>query len=378
MQATPFNLAGDIGRVVLFVGQECEHWTPQDFANAAAEAHRAGVDTLVAKRADGGIKWYGDVAHLHEERAAVQAQGCGYLAFGYCYGPKFQHPGNDQIGIECGILQEMASVCDNIAVADMEAEWNGQTGAAQEFYNHMRPWPGRLIVSTWADPNQQDWRAVVETMRGCVDAWGPQQYNNWLDAQEWQLAALGETVVFPEFDLSQEFGANDDFANVRNAVARGQKSIWFWELGFVRSNPALMQQLAALVKGELPPVAALAVPSGAAPDRTLTTAPAAFSVPNAMFNTGTGEFSLAPVAPATAVLGTAIDNLSAPPATTPPAPVQTPTAPTTRVMGMYDTLHSLAAAAYPGDAGGVARLLAANPHLHDDGAAHVGAIVTIP
>jgi len=401
MQATPINLATDIGRVVLFVGQECRDWTPQDFANASAYAHGLGVDTLVAKRADGGIKWYGDVARLREERAAVQNAGCGYLAFGYCYGPKFQHAGNDQIAIECGILQEMASVCDNIAVADMEAEWNGQTGAAQEFYNHMRPWPGRLIVSTLADPNQQDWRAVVETMRGCVDAWGPQQYNNWLDNQEWQLSALGETVVFPEFDLSQEFGANDHTADVRNAVARGQKSLWFWEYGFSRSNPDLVKQLAALVHGDLPKVGldVQGIPTAGVP---ISLAPQAPVPARPTVSTGSSTISFAPQAPAPAVLPTpAAPDLHAPvdltqalayesaqnppvvnaapaPVTATPTPAQTRTDPSTVVMTAYDSLQSIAAAAYPGDAGGVARLLAANPHLRDDGAAHIGVVVTIP
>lgn len=235
-----------VGKVVLFIGNECEHWTPEEFANAAKEARAWGVDTIAPKRMNGGQRWYDSPAHLAAERAAVLAEGCGYLPFGYCYGPAFN---DQQIREECAILAEIMRVNDGIVCADMEAEWNGYVSAAQLFESLMRPVPGQLVISTWADPLQQNWAAVVRALAPCVDAWGPQQYNNWLAAQESTLVGLGETCLQPEIDLSQEFGPNNPVQIAEEARARGHTSIYLWELGFARGDPALVEEIVHAFKG---------------------------------------------------------------------------------------------------------------------------------
>lgn len=247
--ATQETLAQICGRSVLFIGIEAHEWTVQQIAQKALWAHQQGVDTVAVKRADGGIKWYRDAAQLRAERAAVLAEGCGYLPFLYSYGPRF---GDQQIRDECAILQEIGDNNDGVTTVDMEVEWNGQVQAADLFESIMRPWPGKLIVSTWADPLQQDWANVVKALAPCVDAWGPQQYDNWLDAQNQQLVNLGETVIFPELDLSQEFGPNDVLGNVRTALQRGQKSIWFWELALAERDPRLLRACIAEIVTQKP------------------------------------------------------------------------------------------------------------------------------
>ena len=252
------------GKVTLFIGTECRTWSIEDFAKAARNARAMGVDTISPKRLDGGIRWYGDVGRLREERAAVLAEGCGYLPFAYCYGPRF---GDAQIADECRLLAEIMAANDGAVCADMEVEWNGRVAEAERFAALMRPVAGMLYLTSWADPQQQDWAGVTRALAPCVNAWVPQQYTNWLAAQEGQLSALGETCVQPALDLTGEFGANDPFALARQARARGHTSLWLWEYQPALRNPNLTRSIAAAMGNPLASGAPVTLPAPQRPPR---------------------------------------------------------------------------------------------------------------
>ena len=242
MNTNELTMAHECGRVVLWVGNEAKEWTPAQFASEAEFARSLGIDSICVKVSDGGLKWYGDAAHLAEIRAAVLAKGCGFIPFIYCYGPKL---GTQQIHDECTILAEMMSVCP-VVQADMEAEWNGQVAAATLFESLMRPVSGLLSVSTWADPNQQNWQGVIRALAPCVNAWTPQQYTDWLAAQEvgGQLADMGLTIQ-PGIDLAPEFGSDHVLSIASQAVARGHYTVYLWETATARNNPALVREVVA-------------------------------------------------------------------------------------------------------------------------------------
>ncbi len=252
------------GKVVLFIGTECRTWSLDDFAKAARNARAMGVDTISPKRLDGGIRWYGDVGRLREERAAVLAEGCGYLPFAYCYGPRF---GEAQIADECALLAEMMAANDGCVCADMEVEWNGRVAEAERFAALMRPVAGQLYLTSWADPQQQDWAGVTRALAPCVNAWVPQQYDNWLAAQEAQLVALGETCIQPALDLTSEFGANDPFALAQAATAHGHTTLWLWEYLPALRNPNLTRSLAAAMGHGLASGAPVTLPAPQRPPR---------------------------------------------------------------------------------------------------------------
>lgn len=238
------------GKVVLFIGVECARWSVMDFARAAKAAREMGVDTIAPKRLDGGIPWYATAARLREERAAVLAEGCGYLPFAYCYGPRF---GAKQVVEECSLLAEMMDANEGAVCADMEIEWNGRTADAVHFATLMRPVPGFLYVTTWADPYQQDWSGVTRALAPCVNAWVPQQYNNWLAARESQLIALGQSCIQPALDLTTEFGANDPLAIARQARERGRDAIWLWEYQPALARTDYVRSIAAMMGDPNPP-----------------------------------------------------------------------------------------------------------------------------
>ncbi len=255
------------GKVVLFIGVECARWNVADFARAAKTARAMGVDTIAPKRLDGGIPWYATTTHLREERAATLAEGCGYLPFAYCYGPRF---GAKQIVEECRLLAEMMDANEGAVCADMETEWNGRAADAVHFATLMRPVSGFLYVTTWADPYQQNWSGVTRALAPCVNAWVPQQYTNWLAANESQLIALGETCVQPALDLTTEFGANDPLALARQAHARGHSTIWLWEYQPALARQDYVRSIAAVMGGATPPAPVAPPASGS---RTYTVRP---------------------------------------------------------------------------------------------------------
>lgn len=236
--------AAECGAVVLFIGVECKDWTPQEFADAAKFARAHGVDTICPKRADGSIKWYNTPEQLAAERAAVLAEGCGYLPFTYCYGPRF---GTQQVHDECAVLAEIMAHNDNCVCADLEAEWDGQPEAGQLFSNLMRPIPGLLYLTTWADPLNQNF--PVRQIAACVNAWIPQDYDNWLVACEQQQIGVGMSIRFAALDLTQEFGPNNVAGNAAAMKARGHLSMWLWEYAVAVNNPGLLDEAVHAFKG---------------------------------------------------------------------------------------------------------------------------------
>lgn len=255
---TPTQLGQKIGKKVLFIGVEARNWQVADISKAAANARALGFDTISVKRADGGIKWYQTAGHLALERQAALSVGCGYMPFTYCYGPAF---GNNQIDLEVAVAKEIAGVCDGLVCMDLEVEWNGNVAAAQYLANKLHGFPGDVVLSTWADPVQQNWMGVVKALDPVVSAWGPQQYTNWLSLQEGQFSADGINTdkLFPEVDVADLFGgANNPTQVVQNIVKRNHHSVWIWEYQAAIANPTLMHTLTALIGSNAP---AQAVPT---------------------------------------------------------------------------------------------------------------------
>jgi hypothetical protein len=257
----PQDLAKKVGQKVLFVGIEAYSWQLADYVKAAQNARAMGFDTICVKQADGAYRWYNSVDVLKQRRAAVLNEGCGFIAFTYAYGPKF---GNGQIALEYDIAREIAVACDGLVVMDLEQEWNGATGAAALLATSLRDFPGDVIVTTWADPTQQDWIGVLKELDPVVSAWNPQQYSNWLDAQEGEFAQAGVnlTKIFPAIDIADIYAANSPLTVLADGVKRGHNSFWVWEYGAALTAATLIKSIVALLPK---PVQVTAPPAASAP-----------------------------------------------------------------------------------------------------------------
>lgn len=229
------------GRVVLWIGNECAAWTPEQFGEAAAWARSLGIDTISPKRANGTAKWYRNADILKAERAAVLAQGCGYLPFTYLYAEGYQ---------EMGPVQEMLGV-NGSAMIDAEVEYNGNPQVAHDEGFSIGMPDSLLYLTSWANPHAQNWDAVLRAWLPYIACYVPQQYNDHLASDEPQVIAdSGGKTIQVGTDLSQEFGANHQLAIAKQALADGHQTLWLWEYQVARQQPDLVRQLVAVMHSQ--------------------------------------------------------------------------------------------------------------------------------
>lgn len=232
--------ASNAGRVVLWIGNEAKGWSLAQFAHAAAFARTLGVDTLSPKLSNGSEKWYGTAANLRAIRQTVLNEGCGLLPFGYGYGT---------VQADAPPLIEMLTV-NGSCMADLEAEINGDVAYADQLAQWLRHDPQYLFyLTSWANPDGQNWDQVLKILEPVIDAYVPQQYNDYLASREFEIERLGETCIQVGIDLTQEFGANHQPAIVAQAAADSNKTIWLWEYQVALAQPELVRQLVAIMHG---------------------------------------------------------------------------------------------------------------------------------
>lgn len=258
---SPQALSSKIGKKILYIGTEAYSWSVTDFAKAARNARAMGFDTISPKRLDGTIKWYYTKDHLLLERNAVLSEGVGYLPFAYSYAPRF-----NTVGAEVAAWQEIASVNDGLVVVDVEAEWNGQTGYANQLVDALQGFSGDIIATTWGDPKEQSWMDVLSILNPVISAWSPQQYTDWLIAQEQAEWAAELTKLFPSLDMTGEFGgATHPIENAKAAYNNAHPTIFVWEYAAALTNPQLITGILTFFGANVPNVNPTPIPNPPTP-----------------------------------------------------------------------------------------------------------------
>lgn len=266
------DLSKKVGQKLLYVGLESYSWKVADYVKAAQNARALGFDSLIFKMADGGNRWYSGVSDLTAIRNAVLQVGVGCMFYTFMYGPKF---GAQQIQLEANIAKEICDNAGNLVVLDLEAEWDGQEGAAGLLASYLKSFNGDIIVTTFADPAEQNWIGVLKQLAPYVSAWMPQVYSNFLDTaeQEYQKdASIDLTKVFPVVDIADLFASGSPIGALADAVKRGQDSFAVWEYGAMLSNVNLVKTLLGLLpKGAVSVSSPTVTPQGGSP--VVTVAP---------------------------------------------------------------------------------------------------------
>jgi hypothetical protein len=245
-----------IGRVGLFLGVETDVWNINQFIIAAKNARAWGIDTLYVKVADGANIWYGGLANFKPIHDAILAQGVGCVPYAYCYGNTY-----GALNAEIAILKELMASYGGV-IADMEIQMNNQVSWAAQYDAALRPEAGLFFLSTWADPVQQSWVGVLNTIAPCVNAVMPQQYTDWLTDQ---YSQLGNLIQFPTVYIGSDMAGNNPYRNAKNIYDRGVKAISMWEYGFALANPTLVKQIVAFFK----PAQASSLPTPTAPQENV-------------------------------------------------------------------------------------------------------------
>lgn len=209
-----------LGAYPLFLGVETSAWSLADFIQAAHNAKALGCTSLLVKIADGGNIWYANGVGWQKVLDTINAQGIRAIPYTYCYGDKF-----GAIQTEIAILQAAMRYA-GIVIADMEEEFNGQDGWAATVTNALQPVPGIFGVTTWADPNLQDWNGVLTALKPCVNFWLPQVYSDYLASVYHTQYDPSGIPYYPILNLGTDAGPNDPVAIARTA---NSPIVGFWE-----------------------------------------------------------------------------------------------------------------------------------------------------
>lgn len=240
------DVAKVTGQHILFVGVGSQIWTAAQFRQCAQFSRAHGIDALLIKAADGANWWYNGIAGYRAFRDVIKAEGVGVIPYIYSYGNKF-----GALDAEIAILQTFMAE-DGVVCMNAEAEWNGQVAWAQHLCSKMQGSKGVFLVSTWADPALQNWQGVLSALNPCVDAYMPEQYDNYL-ASCWQQFA-GAACLQPTLEMTQDVGPNNIVAIAKAAHDQGHTAISIWHYGTAIQNPGLLDQvLAAFPKTINPP-----------------------------------------------------------------------------------------------------------------------------
>lgn len=240
------ELVNEIGDTVLYVNLPTA--SDSQLVQVGKTARSLGYKSICLKKADGGDKYYSSRGQLQTTKQTVNEQsGCGCFFFHYCYGYALGN-GVAQLEMEAAIAQDLAfAEGHGVVCSDMEVEYNGQPGAAAQFAslvmgganNPLNAW----IVTTWADPIQQNWEGVISELAPHIAALNPQQYTSWLLGQEWQLASV-EGKVLPAVNIW-----NDALQGAQQARQKGHKGLWCWEETGSFGNPSLTRSMIATFRG---------------------------------------------------------------------------------------------------------------------------------
>lgn len=241
------TMLAQCGRVVMWFGTDTRGWTLAQHADAARNLAAWGVDSACVKVADGTVRWLDD-AGVQALRQTYLNAGVGFIPFTYCYGN-----GVSSVAGEAAIVRALFAAGMPVVQVDMEAEYNGHPDWAAEFASAVASAPGLLSLSTWADPHEQNWDAVLRTLAPVCNAQTPQEYTNYLAglaAREFDPSIY--TCIQPGIDLTQEFGANDQASIVRAGLLKGQKTFYLWYYDAALKNPDLVHLLVSMIRSAEP------------------------------------------------------------------------------------------------------------------------------
>lgn len=233
------DIAKITGKRIIFCGVDTHDWTLGQFQAAAQWARAHHIDTLLIKTGEGTWLWYNGFAGWETIRRVILAEGVGAI-------PYFYSKGDSLGGLDGEIaIYKQYMQADGILCIDAEIEWDGHADWGQRLATALRPVPGMLLVSTWADPSWQNWGNVIRALAPATDVFMPQQYNDFLQTFWQEFAADGASFLIPTVNLDQSFGTNHPVTIAADAAAEKHPAISIWDYEVAVTVPDLIDQITA-------------------------------------------------------------------------------------------------------------------------------------
>jgi hypothetical protein len=230
------DIAAKTGQRLLFCGANAASWSIAQFEQVADFACAHGVDSLLVKVGESGW-WYGGPQGVANLANAIIARGVGFIPYIYSNG-------GASLATDISMLRILMQAFPSGVCVDMESQWNGQVAWAEQMCTALQSLPGVLMVTTWGDPDQQDWSGVLRALNPCVDVYIPQAYDNYLAGTTWvEFAADGASCIFPAVNMTNEDGPNNPVVIASTAHQRGDAGIVVWYADTAMQNPGLFDQV---------------------------------------------------------------------------------------------------------------------------------------
>ncbi len=192
-----------LGVLPLFIGVESESWSYGQFTDVTIRAKSVGATSLLVKVADGTDVWYGGINGVKNVLSTIKTAGLNAIPYTYCYGNTY--------GGLTGEINILSTLLSNfgIAIADIETEFNNQPSWAASMNLTLSKVPGILGITTWANPNQQQWQNVLTELKPCVNFWLPQVYTDYLASIYKTQYNQFAVTYYPVLNLGTDFGPNN-------------------------------------------------------------------------------------------------------------------------------------------------------------------------
>lgn len=237
----------NLGRVGLFIGIESYKWTGTDWTNAAHFMIDHGIDFAIVKVFDGPNDWFPNFSEFQSIARVFTSGGIAVLPYGFMYG----YDAGSNLATELGLAAKYANgygiVCGDIEGTRWanHADWGLQVN---EFITNSSDFNGIFTASVPANPVDANQVVSFAPFASAVSGFMPMAYNDYLASQYMgQYDAIAHNLpLMPTFDLSQEFGSNNVYANASAAASLQQISLW--EYQFAVANPTLVDQIVSLMK----------------------------------------------------------------------------------------------------------------------------------
>src|SRR6266581_7546918 len=257
----------------LFLGVYTQHWSPSDFDAPIAICKKLGISGLLVKvyeHTQG--EWYAGKFDAIYQR--ILAAGLECIPFGFHLGNTEGSSVATEAAIGLKFMGEYGAYCmDAESAFDGQDAWGKQLAAA--WANH----PGKLWISTWANPETHKWLGIIDALKPLVSAWMPQCYSDKLA----DLAKAQWPHGLPMQPTVGIVGDGDANSPAKHTKLFGETDLSIWEYQEIAGHAATAEAIMHAFGSTVTPVVTPAPQTSSVPTVTPTPAPAIVELANFPF-----------------------------------------------------------------------------------------------
>jgi hypothetical protein len=199
--------------IYLFTGIETAEWQEKDFQKVIDFAKLHKIDGLIVKvyevtQGPWYENWQGGFDAVLQ---FITTAGLDVLPYGYFYGVT---PG--ELLFTHVMLVNYPKFCMNL-----EETWDNNSTFAATLANTVKGLPGKLWISTWANPVDHHWSENIKILDPLVSVWMPEEYSDSLVQKRLAQFPIVQGEIAPTYAVGQ--------TSVNLTSIIDNASLWEWQ-----------------------------------------------------------------------------------------------------------------------------------------------------